>query len=246
MSVLGYPKDIHGNPRFPLKSLGIRRDPWVSMNIYGYSLISMDIHRYWKGLTACAADPGFVWFSLGRFGLISVGFSEHWGVLGLSRAQLGAQTWILEPTSEVIAAWGCFSDARGTHCEAKGCPRDPRERPTVSKRVIKGVPESTQRRDKSQKCKNCDALILNDPARVWLRLHPPASLGEAKAPKLWENLVLCKQAMWPYHNDEDIVRIKGFLDSHEIASNGVNWLRCIYIFFQIKNRRFIKLELYNE
>ena len=94
-------------------------------------------------------------------------------MLGLSRAQLGAQTWILEPTSEVIAAWGRFSDARGTHCEAKGCPRDPREQPTASKRVIKGVPESAQRRGKAQKYENCDVLILNDPTRVWPYLHPP-------------------------------------------------------------------------
>ena len=126
---------------------------------------------------ACAADPGFVWFSLDRFGLISVRFSEPWGGLGLSRAQLGPQTWILEHTSEVIAAWGRFSDARGTHCEARGCPRDPQEQPTVSKRVIKGVPESAHRRDKLQKYEKIDALILNDPTRVWPHLHPPGVPG---------------------------------------------------------------------
>ena len=97
-------------------------------------------------------------------------------------------------------AWGPKVDL-GAHFEGKrgsglflGCPGDvilkpslhkkPPESPTVTRRAPKGVPERSQRKEKTQKHENYDTLISNDPMGVWLHLHPSGGPGpEKKLPK---------------------------------------------------------------
>ena len=70
--------------------------------------------------------------------------------------------------------------ARGTPFCRQGWPKGPPEAPIVTKRAPEGVPERSQRREKSEKNENYDTLILNDPIGVWLHLHPSGEPGTGK------------------------------------------------------------------